>query len=554
MDAAQEAAATKRLLDALDADRNGRVDAREIIEMIQRHDDAEELIGLLRTHPDPEGALGIHRAVPHSQGLTHVQQELKHAKQSLETHLKRKGGGSAGMAGYDPNITSRLMRALDENHDGHVDAHELIQMIREHPRASEILSMIKEHPDPVHALGISRAPHKYRRRSELRKMLDEHKSQLHSTRLRVNTLQVGEIESAKLRRSLSLFSNGLPANANSSETDTDSDEQEQEEDEVAEQGDDAGVWRPRAPADGDTAGTGAAGGSGSDDDAPTSRVLTVRPSEMEVALQAHTKSVLDTLRNVPGMAPVPKLGADEGRPVSSLLGPNTHVFLGVWKRTTTHAMPGALPLCLCGMTASSSEKRVITSSYDSSSGVVWRFVSGATQEQQESDVDETGGFRAYLECTDHPDYSQEAEQHQQQARAQQDAGAQTDARAAPRLFLARNLTLVSSISEAATWRVRPCPDGSFRHGPADVTVIISLDSALGGSGVEEMYLCVNGKSGQVALVEEDRKDDYVDGYPVWDVAWEATPDDDDATAAAAGILMAGVDVPFESYMEDRLRS
>ena len=52
-------AGTRRLLDILDEDRNGKVDAREIIDALHSHPDKEEIISLLRLHPDPEKALGI---------------------------------------------------------------------------------------------------------------------------------------------------------------------------------------------------------------------------------------------------------------------------------------------------------------------------------------------------------------------------------------------------------------------------------------------------------------------------------------------------------------
>ena len=537
MDPSDVPAATHRLLEALDLDRNGKVDALEIIEMIQHNPDAEELIQLLRTHPNPEKALNIQPTKPtldrKGSTLSRAQQELDHYKQSLDTHTKRKkssgnllGSAAAASTGKANDAaaaasaldskTSRLMRALDKDHDGHVDAHELIQMIREHSdEAAETLQLIKEHPDPAHALGCITAPRKYRRRSHLMETLKDAKAQLNATRRnvkRLSTLQTDEEKAKVLRRKLAAYHDNLKSGDV---------KEDDEDDENSDSEEDGGVVKNYDDDD--------------DDDDDDGQKDTAPVSKIELTLRAHTRSV----RTKVGCGHLGVEQKESGGSLASLVRTDNHVFLGVWKRTLS--TPGAWPTCLCGSGAGGGKRaRVAISSFDASNGVVWRFVLGEDGEHggssrgssgggggrrnnssQGNEVDQEKGFKAYLECTDHANES--------------------------RLFLSNDLTLVDSMSEAVQWRVRSCPDGSFRHGPEDVAVTMSL--AAGFDGAEERYLCVEAQSGEVALVDENYMDDYENGYHMYDNAWECTPDSEGPTKQADTMLSGGLDFPsFDSYM------
>ena len=556
-------AATKRLLDILDLDRNGKVDAREIIEMIQHHEDAEECINLLRSHPNPETALNIQptlKRIPTA--LSGVKAELDYMKSSLTAHQNRKSTTVADTGTNDPKPlarkTSRLMRALDMDHNGHIDAHELIQMIREHSEeASETLRLIKEHPDPANALGCA-PPRQYRRKSHLMATLLEAKMKLKQTRhnvKRMSTLKTEEEEQI-LRRKLTAFSESMQHGAEDGSDDDDDDDGEQ-----------VNTYQ--------------------DSDVLVPVTASNKVSKVELALREHTRKVREMVcskvgttisaqnsGNSSSSSSSSEDNRDSGPSLSSLLNPNNHVFMGLCRRTprTTFA---ALPLCLSGAAGirtggglrsggggrsgrSEATNTVGLSSFDTSCGVVWRFIRQFDSDESPEDVVHVldsntkngnnptnfDGFDAYLECTDHQMYlyGQDREEVGQTKR---------------RFFLARDLTLVNFISEAARWHVRICPAGNFRNGPKDVAVTLALLPTFVGevsNTNEELYLCVEGKSGQVCLIKGCYMDDFDNGLYIYDNAWEATMDADGPTNEAERTMMSSggdfLDFPsFESYLE-----
>jgi hypothetical protein len=546
-----EVAGTRRLLDILDEDRNGKVDAREIIDALHSHPNKEEIISLLRLHPDPEKALGItsadaedetelllaedepggppggaptptdHKGRKGLQKFASLKLELEHAKGTLAAHTANQKKTSGAKKRPQPrrrlsvvDRNSLLMAALDTDNNGHVDAHELITMIREHPEADQLIDMLSKMPDPKFALGVVKAPSKYRRRSLLVQELNDAKKHLHHTRKRVSTLQTNKQDAQALRDQLVEFKrqhdqlkndrNNLQkrrAGLSTMQDDDSDDESGSDASSLSDSGDDQQLRITRN--------TNMAGASTDPGDAGATTTTAsermagaAHTSALELTLRKHTAEVMQQARKIPVLAVHTwgavtttghsgfKIGADADTPpseLSQLLSPSNHVFIGLWHRTKSTL--GAWPLCLSASLASGDLLRGVKvglGSFDHSSGVVWRFVEVSSLDAAKPRVDRNTNdkygrnqhgngeeelretIRTFIECVDHYDFQNNNNN------ISASSGGDRSVVENQRLFLTSELTLVPDFTQAATWNVTPYEHGNFRDGPGDVSVQIAL--------------------------------------------------------------------------------
>ena len=259
-------------------------------------------------------------------------------------------------------------------------------------------------------------------------------------------------------------------------------------------------------------------------------------TSLEETLRDHTREILSRVRQVPGLGMATtttttatttttgdlEVNKIQNLPLTDLFRPSNHVFLGVWQRTPYTS--GAWPLCLSGAKTA----RVGVSGYDAPTGVVWRFVHPKELPAAAS------SSHAYLELVDHSLFAS-GEQH---------------------LYLSRDLALVSSTMEAALFYLERVP--SFRNGPADNAIRLSLDSGISSSAAtsSRLLLCTtgmeqDGSGGDVLLVHSDRVDRLqTDGATyTYNVAFETTPDSD----ATVQLELSNDDVPLDRYMDYKYR-
>ena len=621
-----EVAGTRRLLDILDEDRNGKVDAREIIDALHSHPNKEEIVSLLRLHPNPEKALGIAKAdaedevalaageaniagpptpTDHKGRKGHhkfasLKLELEHAKGTLAAHKanQKVTGAQKKQSRRRLSMSDRntiLIEALDTDKNGHVDAHELITMIREHPNADKLIDMVSKMPDPKFSLGVVKAPSKYRRRSLLVKELNDAKKHLHHTRKRVSTLQTNKIDAQALRDQLVAFKHQHEQLKKGSKQlkDSNVDLSLMDED-VAEESGDSDTSSSR-DSDGDqepvliTRNTVTTGNDGiatsTERDTPATRT-----SALEITLRKHTEDISQQIRKLPGLAGDTWGGTTSAGPrdprvpsdrdllpsaLEQLLSPSNHVFIGLWHRTKSTL--GAWPLCLCASLATgelSGNVKVGLGNYDHSSGVVWRFVEASsldasrsqanrqTDSGQSNSEEDRGTIRTFIECVDHYDFHNRKDPAVQKRR----------------LFLTSELTLISDFTQAAAWSVTLHEHGNFRDGPGDVSVQISLadwgargkmmghgthsdssSSSRRGGGPRnsrgigtkiEMVLCAKSATKEVVLVSSSElgKSDPKTGLFLYDVAWELTPDAEAPIREGMGTEDM---IPLENYLDGR---
>lgn len=595
-------AGTRRLIEILDKDKNGRVDAREIIDGIHNHPNKSEVIMLLRQHPDPEKALGVvqedakdlttlkSRTPRTNARMQSLREELSAFKGSLEAMHSKKGKQVPNKL----NKHKSLMEILDKDGNGHVDAHELISMIREHPMADEVIDMVSKMHDPKHALGVIKAPSKYRRRSVLVSELHSAKMHLKHTRKRLGTLQQSAKESEDLREQLaelkrmqqelkkkkmskdnaaqsvkkSKASQSLKKSDASQSLSGDESESDDESDSSSSVGPSEGGESMKITRNVDRSDTLLKS-------PPNTSPSTNRASAIELTLQKHTEELTQHVKRLPAWREgtwdstksaeqSQKSDASESE-LKQLLSPSNHVFIGLWHRTKS--ILGAWPLCLCGSLASrpnSNDQKVHLGNYDSASGVVWRFVPIATASPDTGKLNtSTNSIRyeeyqeesihALIECVDHADF------------AELDSGLKGH-----RLFLTSSLTLTNDFTKAANWTVSPYHHGAFRNGPGDISVYITLskwDISLSSTSKKqkvesrgrlhkgrddrgELVLCAKASTKEVMLVSSSKlsRHDPKTGLFLYDEAWELTPD----AEAPIKESMKEVDgiIPLEKYLDD----
>ena len=76
-------------MEALDTDKNGEIDAHELITMIREHPEADQLIDMVRGMEDPNFSLGVVKAPSKYRRRSLLVQELVEAKKHLHHTRKR---------------------------------------------------------------------------------------------------------------------------------------------------------------------------------------------------------------------------------------------------------------------------------------------------------------------------------------------------------------------------------------------------------------------------------------------------------------------------------